>query len=104
MVSAVLQRSSFTVDICQDGEEALERIASETYGVLVLSLVRQDPDGDADLLRRLEAAGRPPCVIVISAGSQNAMDVMTSDLIAARIRKPFQIEELVCAVAKCFSH
>jgi DNA-binding response OmpR family regulator len=90
MVSAVLKRSGFVADVCENGREGLDRLASTDYGAIVLSLVRRDPRGDADLLRELKS------------GSQTALDEMASDLIAARLRKPFQIDELVSAVGGCF--
>ena len=102
MVAAVLKRSAFAVDACSNGREALAHYEMQQYGVIVLSLVTRDPDGDAELLKRLMELEGKPCVIALSAGSQNSLDSMASDLIAARLRKPFQIAELVEAVRRCF--
>lgn len=102
MIAAVLKRSSFAVDDCATGREALERFEVERYPVIVLSLTSQDPTGDAEVLRLLKEKEERPCVIALSAGSQSALDRMASDLIATRLRKPFQITDLVEAVQRCF--
>jgi DNA-binding response OmpR family regulator len=104
MVSAVLMHSDFAVDLCETGQEALTRLESSRYGVLVLSLVQKDPSGDAEILRKLREKEKPPCVVVLSAGSQTLLERTASDLIVARLRKPFRIDDLVGAVKKCFEH
>ena len=104
MVAVVLKHEAFAVDVCEDGQQALVRLEQNEYGVVVLSLVRADPAGDANVLIRLKEKEKPPCVVVISAGSQTAMEAMASDLIRARLRKPFGINELVSAVRGCFDN
>jgi CheY-like chemotaxis protein len=63
MISAVLKRSGLVADLCENGREGLDRLASAHYGAIILSLVRRDPRGDADLLRELKLKERPPCVV-----------------------------------------
>ncbi|MDQ6769116.1 MAG: response regulator [Gemmatimonadota bacterium] len=99
-----MKHSHFEVDLCENGLEALRRLEGAKYGVLVLSLVLQDPIGDAEILRKLRETEDPPCVVVLSAGSRKTLDRIASDLIAARLSKPFHIDELVGAVKKCFDH
>jgi DNA-binding response OmpR family regulator len=102
MIAAVLSRAAFDVDVCNDGDAALARLDDANYGAIVLALVQSDAHGDAEIFSRLQQKNRPPCVVVISAGSQAVMDSVSSDLIRARLRKPFHIEELVGAVKSCF--
>jgi DNA-binding response OmpR family regulator len=102
MVVAVLKHESFAVDICANGDEALARLDSEDYGALVLSLVHRDPLGDDRILVKVKEKPNPPRIVIISAGSQTVLDHVASDLIRARLRKPFQIEELVRGVKSCF--
>ena len=102
MIAAVLSRASFAVDVCENGEQAFARMEQEEYGAIVLALVQSDIPGDLQLFRRLDAKYVRPCVVVISAGSQATMDAIDSEAIRARLRKPFQIDELVGAVTGCF--
>jgi DNA-binding response OmpR family regulator len=103
MIAAVLSRAGFTVDLCADGAQALGRLDHADYGAVVLALVQRDAEGDAEIFARLDAKEAPPSVVVISAGAQAAMEAIASDLIYARLRKPFHIEDLVGAVKGCFT-
>jgi two-component system, chemotaxis family, chemotaxis protein CheY len=100
MIAVVLEREDYAVDLCADHLDAAERLRSGQYGAVVLALVNRDPSVHNHVLRELQ--GKPACVVVISAGSQAALDAASSDLIRARLRKPFQIRELTEAVARCF--
>lgn len=102
MIAAVLSRAGFAVDLCADGTQALGLLDDTNYGAVVLALVQRDAHGDAEIFSRLHAKDSPPWVVVISAGAQATLDAMASDLIRARLRKPFHIEELVGAVKGCF--
>ncbi len=102
MIAAVLSRAGFAVDLCDDGSQALEQLETTDYAVVVLALVQRDAQGDEQIFTRLHEKERQPSVVVISAGAQGALDAITSDLIRARLRKPFHIEDLVGAVRSCF--
>lgn len=101
MLAAVLKREAFAVDVCENGQQALVHLETHDYDVVVASLVRADPVGDAAFVAALKRRENPPCVVVLSAGSQVAMETLLSDLIRARLRKPFAIQELVTAVKTC---
>lgn len=103
MIAAVLSRAGYAVDLCAEGRRALSLIDESNYGAVVLALVQRDAAGDAEIFLHLREKRTPPCVVVISAGAQAALDAMDSDLITARLRKPFHIEDLVSAVKGCFS-
>ena len=102
MIAAVLSRQAFQVDLCVDDADAAVCLANKAYGAVVLALVSQNPQVHSSILRRVREVSIPPCVVVISAGSQTALDDEASDLIRARLRKPFQISALVEAVMSCF--
>jgi DNA-binding response OmpR family regulator len=102
MVATVLRRQDFSVDVCENGEEALARIDTDSYGALVLALVQFDSSGDEIILRRIREKPLAPRIIVLSAGPQSLLDSAESELICARLRKPFEIDELIQAVSSCF--
>ena len=102
MLAAVLAREALKVDACVDDADAKERLQAERYGVVVLSLVRADPTVHREILRKVTEQAPPPCVILISAGSQLDLEAELSEVVRARLRKPFDIEELVSAVRGCF--
>lgn len=104
MIAAVLQRESFSVVSCEDGQQALVCLSTDEFGAVVLSLVRANPGGDADVLLHLKQQPKPPGVVVISAGSPTYLETVASELIKARLRKPFNVDELVGAVKSCFDN
>ncbi|HEX8255748.1 MAG TPA: response regulator [Thermoanaerobaculia bacterium] len=103
MVSAVLAQANFAVETCRDAGEALPQLDQQQFGVVVLSMDSSSPESDAAILDRLHATEEPPCVVLISAGSQPKLDSVVSQLVRARLRKPFDISELVAAVRGCFN-
>jgi DNA-binding response OmpR family regulator len=102
MIAVVLEREHYAVDVCADHVDAAEKLRGGHYGAVVLALVNRDPSVHNRVLQELQPQPHKPCVVVISAGSQAALDAASSDLIRARLRKPFQIRELIDAVASCF--
>ena len=103
MLAAVLSRQTLAVDVCVDDRDAKERLAIGDYHVVVLSLVRADPSVHRDILRTVAEKPAPPCVVLISAGSQLDLDAELSEVIRARLRKPFSIDHLVQVVMDCFA-
>jgi DNA-binding response OmpR family regulator len=103
MISVVLSREAFAVDTCVDDVDTRQRLEDVHYDAVVLALVSDNPAVHRDILLQLSAKPEPPPVIVISAGTQAELDFVESSLICARLRKPFQLAELVGAVHGCFS-
>lgn len=102
MVSAVLARADFAVETCRDVDEALPHLQSQEFDAIVLAMDSSAPARDAAMLEHLQQADRPPCVVLLSAGPQPRLDNVVSDLVRARLRKPFDIAELVAVVRECF--
>lgn len=102
MLSAVLSREALKVDMCVDDRDAKDCLNAADYRVVVLSLVRADPRVHQDILRTVAQKPEPPCVILISAGSQLDLDAELSEVIRARLRKPFSIDHLLQVVRDCF--
>jgi DNA-binding response OmpR family regulator len=101
MVSAVLKREQLAVDVAADGEQALNLIAERQYDVIVLDLMMSAISG-TEVLTRLHATPTgTKCVVIMSAGSEAVLDGLDSNLIQAKLRKPFDLSELVQAVHAC---
>ena len=101
MIAAVLVREGYEVDEALGGGKALENIAWDGYVAIVLDLMMPVVSG-FDVLRAISQV-RPNshCVIVMSAASQMKLDQVDSSLIRARLRKPFDLPDLVKAVRDC---
>lgn len=103
MVSTVLAREGFVVEACADTAAAAREITRERYDAVVLALTQNDIAGHANVLALLDVGRSMPYVVLTSAGSQGMLDAAESRVIAARLRKPFDIGELVSAVRSCVS-
>jgi len=104
MVRAVLQRDGFEVEEVESGNQAIARIREKLYDAVVLDIMMGGGSGQ-DVLRAL-AVERPnqKCVVVISATSQPNIDKIEVANVKIKLRKPFNISELVDAVNKCVDH
>jgi DNA-binding response OmpR family regulator len=102
LVRAILQRDrQYEIDEASDGHEAVERLSANTYDALVLDLMlpRATAFDVLDFLARENITIR--CVIV-SAASQKILDGLDNSNIIAKLRKPFDINDLVTAIRSCF--
>lgn len=87
-----------------NGREALARIRIKRYDAVVLDLM-MGPGSGFDVLQALNddrSGGKN--VIVVSATSQTAIDKLESENIFAKLRKPFDINELLVVVRQCCEH
>jgi two-component system, response regulator, stage 0 sporulation protein F len=101
MVVAVLTREGYEVEEAATGQQALEEIAWDGYQAIVLDLMMPIVSG-YDVLRAISNV-RPHsrCVIIMSAAPQRAIDDVDASIVRAKLRKPFNIQELVGAVRSC---
>lgn len=99
MVECVLKRENFEVDTARDGFEAIEKLATNDYGTILLDLMMPRVNG-LDVLRFLEEK-RPelgPAVIVMTADSPHAAEVANSRKVARFLAKPFDLSELLAEI------
>ena len=75
----LLADAGFTVDVAQDGEEALDKIARRDFGVVLLD-VRLPKIGGLDILARCGDKPHPPKVIVMTG-------VDTTDVVLDALRR-----------------
>lgn len=102
MVERVLRREKYDVESARDGFEAIEKLARNDYGTVLLDLMMPRVDGHG-VLQFLETQ-RPepkPRVIVMTANMQGASSTATAQPVFRVLPKPFDIRELIDHVRQC---
>ena len=93
-IAKKLRLSGYEVDACEDGEEALDILASEQYDLILLDLNLPKVDG-MTVLRTLRQSDLETRVLILSARSEIAdkvdgLDAGANDYLS----KPFALAEL----------
>ena len=97
-IAAGLRRRSMAVDVCYDGDAALERVTTHRYDVVVLDRDLPKVHGD-EVCRRIVADGGETRVLMLTAASGIRDRVVGLDLGADDyLAKPFAFAELVARV------
>jgi DNA-binding NtrC family response regulator len=98
VLSALLSYESYTVDLAENGAQALERIREKDYGVMLLDLMMPDVDG-LQVLEELKSFENSPVAIVLTAYASIDRVMQAAKLNAfAFIPKPFKNDELLLAI------
>src|SRR5919202_1202439 len=93
-LSAILQDEGYAVDVAQDGQKALDRLTSETYGVVLADLKMPKVDGLA-LLKELQ--GREittECIIITGQATVDSAVQAMRQGAYDYIEKPLNVEKL----------
>lgn len=94
-VTAILQRSHYTVDTVYDGEEAMEYLESDIYDAIILDIMMPKKNG-LDVLKYLRQKGDLTPVLMLTAKSEVEDKVTGLDLGANDyLTKPFDARELL---------
>lgn len=101
MVRSVLHREGFDVEEVAGGKDAIVRMAEKSYDAVVLDVMMRDGSGHEVL--HVLASTRPAvkCVVVVSAASSATIEALPDANVQAKLRKPFDIDELVRAIRLC---
>lgn len=97
-IAKKLRLSGYEVDACEDGEEALDILASEQYDLILLDLNLPKVDG-MTVLRTLRESDLETRVLILSARSEisdkvDGLDAGANDYLS----KPFHLAELEARV------
>lgn len=97
-IAKSLRRQGYSVDICADGEAALDAVLDEPYDLVLLDLNLPKVDG-MTVLRTLREEDLATPVLILSARSEiadkvNGLDAGANDYLS----KPFHLEELAARV------
>jgi two-component system, OmpR family, response regulator VanR len=101
LVRTVVQREGFQAEVAVDGLEAMEKLQSGCYDVVLLDLMMPGVDGYGivEFIKSESAAGLQR-VIVMTAATE-AMRTDFPEPICTLLRKPFEISALTHALHSC---
>lgn len=102
LVTKIVERASLPVDNARDGAEAIEKLNSGRYAVLVLDLMMPGVDGFG-VIDHLRTHQIRPAIIVITAGDTAAIRRLDGAMVHSVLRKPFDIDvlgDLIVAAAR----
>ena len=102
LITKIVERAGLPVDNARDGVEAIEKLDSSKYAVLVLDLMMPNVDGFG-VIEHLRNRERRPAIIVITAGDTAAIRRLDGSLVHSVLRKPFDIDvlgDLIVAAAR----
>jgi CheY-like chemotaxis protein len=104
LLTALLHRD-FNVEAALDGAEAIERLRTRRYAVVLLDLRMPQADGFAvlDFLKEQQPAMLPRVLVVTAAVSARDLQRAAAYGLCGVITKPFEVESLLATVKKCAS-
>jgi CheY-like chemotaxis protein len=103
LLVTVLTRAGLFIEAVSNGAEAIERLASQTYDVILLDLMMPVTSG-LDVIRYLEDAMPDALwksVIVLTAVSKADLHSLDGKPVFRLLRKPFDVGELIETVNAC---
>lgn len=101
MLLIVLRQAGFAADAAASGDEALSRLDTTDYSALVLDVVMPGISG-IEVMRQMASTGRhTKCVVLMTAGTESLLDDAPPALVHTKLRKPFNIKDVVEAVRGC---
>ena len=97
LVEKLLTRQHVAIDVAADGREAVNKLRTGTYSVLVLDLMVPELNG-FEVIDFLKQENMKVPVAVVSAVSQQALTKLDLDVVKLVISKPFDVDEFTKAV------
>ena len=98
LLLTVLRRRGFQTDQARNGVEALEKLRTQRYAVVLLDLMMPQMSG-YDVLERLAAMPTRPLVLVLTAGLEPRP--FDTNLVIGTLHKPFDVELLLDMISSC---
>ena len=102
LLTTVLERMGFVVEVAEDGEAALEKLLTSRYALLLLDLMMPRVSG-FDVLANLEEMPEDfkPHVIVFTAAGPGSVSRIPADSVCATIHKPFDLALFLSTIRGC---
>jgi CheY-like chemotaxis protein len=102
LVCTIVRREGLEVDCAADGHEAIEKLKTNEYAVILLDLMmpRTDGFGVIEYLRNYPPAQKP-VILVISAYADQKFKQVDPNIVAGVLRKPFEVADLGNLVRLC---
>jgi DNA-binding NtrC family response regulator len=104
VLADLLTSESYTVDLAENGSQALEMIRDRDYGALLLDLMMPDMDG-IQVLEELKDFENRPEVIILTAYASIEKAIKATKLGAFEFfEKPFKNDKLLLAIKNALEH
>lgn len=102
LLCTIVKRERLEVDSVPDGLEAIERLKSREYSVILLDLMMPRGDG-FDVIQYLKdnPPHQKPIVLVISAYADQKFKEVDPRIVAGVLRKPFEVADIGNLVSLC---
>ncbi len=101
LVTRILEKNDFTVEVARDGAEGIEKLSVADFGVIVLDLMMPRLDGIAVVKYIAQyAPEKLPSVIVTSAFGPSAFEKVCPP-VQRYLEKPFDVTQLVAQAIDC---
>lgn len=100
LISALLRRAGYRVDVVSAGTPAIEKLGRVEYGALLLDLMTPT-DGGMTVIRHLKQH-RPALlrrVLLVTASPETLLRSVAPD-VAGVVQKPFDADQLLAAVER----
>jgi two-component system response regulator PilR (NtrC family) len=101
IMTRILARAGFAVTQAADGREAIQKIQHHRFDAILLDLMMPNTDGYEVIAYVKQHHPGQRGVIVVSAAAVRAFDKIDMTVVAATLRKPFDLDALVAAVNAC---
>ena len=92
LVEKLLQRRGIVIETAHDGVQAIAKLKSGDYSIIVLDLMLPEANGYEVISYMKSNAIRIP-VVVVSAVSQQALANLDFDVVKQVISKPFDVHD-----------
>lgn len=104
LLQAVLKRMNFSVDLAEDGQAGLDKLAKENFELVLLDLMMPRVNG-YEFIASVSEDPPPskPHIIVFTAAGQRGVDKIPAGAICNSILKPFDLEKFIDMISECFS-
>lgn len=103
LLQAVLRRLRFEVDLAEDGQAGLEKVASNQYQLVLLDLMMPRLNGYEFIAQMRESTkANKPHIIVFTAAGQRGVEKIPAGAICNSILKPFDLERFLEMIDHCF--
>ena len=103
LVAKIVERSGFEADVARDGAEAISKLQTNRYSVVLVDLMMPVVDGYGVVDWIKQNLDPRPAIIVVSAGDSAALRRFDGAVVHSIIRKPFDVDvlgDLIAAAAK----
>jgi CheY-like chemotaxis protein len=103
LVNSIFSRNGYAVELAEDGAQAITRLKTNSYDVIVLDLMMPVVNGFEVLgwMRESRPGTSQSCVIVLTAAAQRDLKQLDQHSVYATIRKPFDLQQLLDTVGQC---